>query len=29
MGVTAVGEKYRCNTCGNVVAVTKAGGGTL
>ncbi len=29
MSVTAVGEKYRCDTCGNVVAVTKVGGGTL
>jgi len=24
-----VGEKYRCNVCGNEVTVTKVGGGTL
>ncbi len=29
MGVGNVGEKYRCNICGNEVAVTMAGGGTL
>jgi desulfoferrodoxin-like iron-binding protein len=29
MGVKNVGEKYRCNVCGNEVTVTKAGGGTL
>ena len=29
MAVEAVGEKYRCNICGNEVTVTKAGGGTL
>jgi desulfoferrodoxin-like iron-binding protein len=29
MAVESVGEKYRCNICGNEVNVTKAGGGTL
>jgi len=29
MGVEKVGEKYRCNICGNEVKVTKVGGGTL
>ena len=29
MAVEKVGEKYRCNVCGNVVVVTEAGGGTL
>jgi len=29
MAVEAVGEKYRCNVCGNEVEVTKVGGGTL
>jgi len=29
MSVKNVGEKYRCNICGNQVTVTKAGGGTL
>ena len=29
MAVEEVGEKYRCNICGNEVTVTKAGGGTL
>jgi desulfoferrodoxin-like iron-binding protein len=29
MNVTAVGQKFRCNICGNEVAVTKAGGGEL
>ena len=29
MAVNNVGEKYRCNVCGNEVTVTKAGGGTL
>ena len=29
MGVKNIGEKYRCNVCGNEVMVTKAGGGTL
>jgi len=24
-----VGEKYRCNVCGNEVEVTEVGGGTL
>jgi len=24
-----IGEKYRCNVCGNEVTVTKVGGGTL
>jgi len=28
-GVKGVGEKYRCNICGNEVTVTKVGGGTL
>ncbi|MBL7119956.1 MAG: desulfoferrodoxin FeS4 iron-binding domain-containing protein [Dehalococcoidia bacterium] len=28
-GVSNVGEKYRCNVCGNEVTVTKVGGGTL
>lgn len=28
MGIK-VGEKYRCNICGNEVKVTKAGGGVL
>jgi len=27
--VKKVGEKYKCNICGNEVTVTKAGGGTL
>jgi len=27
--MTKVGEKYRCNVCGNVVEVINAGGGTL
>jgi superoxide reductase len=27
--MTKVGEKYRCNICGNVVEVINAGGGTL
>ena len=27
--MTKVGEKYRCNICGNVVEVLNAGGGTL
>ena len=27
--VEEVGEKYRCNLCGNEVTVTKAGGGIL
>jgi len=26
MGVKKVGEKYRCNVCGNEVTVTKVGG---
>jgi len=26
MGVKKVGEKYRCNVCGNEVVVTKVGG---
>lgn len=29
MGVEKVGEKYRCNVCGNEVTVSKVGGGTL
>jgi desulfoferrodoxin-like iron-binding protein len=29
MAVNNVGEKYRCNVCGNEVEVTKVGGGTL
>ncbi|MDH4101208.1 MAG: desulfoferrodoxin FeS4 iron-binding domain-containing protein [Nitrospirota bacterium] len=29
MGVKSVGEKYRCEKCGNEVVVTRAGGGTL
>ena len=29
MAVEKVGEKYRCNICGNEVVVTEAGGGTL
>ena len=29
MGVKNVGEKYRCNVCGNEVTVVKVGGGTL
>lgn len=29
MAVRKVGEKYRCNVCGNEVTVTKVGGGTL
>ncbi len=29
LGVRRIGEKYRCNVCGNEVAVTKVGGGTL
>jgi len=29
MAVKEVGEKYRCNVCGNEVLVTKVGGGTL
>jgi len=29
MAVEVVGEKYRCNICGNEVTVTKVGGGTL
>ncbi|HDZ60015.1 MAG TPA: desulfoferrodoxin FeS4 iron-binding domain-containing protein [Actinobacteria bacterium] len=29
MAVEAVGEKYRCNICGNLVVVEEAGGGTL
>jgi desulfoferrodoxin-like iron-binding protein len=29
MPVKDVGEKYKCNVCGNEVQVTKAGGGTL
>ena len=28
-GELKVGEKYRCNICGNEVTVTMAGGGTL
>ena len=29
MGVKKIGEKYRCEVCGNEVEVTKVGGGTL
>ena len=29
MAVKKVGERYRCNVCGNEVTVTKVGGGTL
>jgi len=29
MAVEKVGEKYRCNVCGNEVTVTKVGGGEL
>jgi desulfoferrodoxin-like iron-binding protein len=29
MSVKQVGEQYRCNICGNEVAVTRVGGGTL
>jgi len=29
MAVEKVGEKYRCNICGNEVLVTEVGGGTL
>ncbi len=29
MVVEKVGEKYRCNICGNEVLVTEGGGGTL
>jgi desulfoferrodoxin-like iron-binding protein len=29
MAVEKVGERYRCNVCGNEVVVTLAGGGTL
>jgi desulfoferrodoxin-like iron-binding protein len=29
MAVEKVGEKYRCNVCGNEVEVTKVGGGAL
>ena len=29
MEVKKVGEKYRCNVCGNEVTVTKVGGGEL
>ena len=29
MAVRKVGEKYRCDVCGNEVTVTKVGDGTL
>ena len=29
MDVEKIGEKYRCNACGNEVVVTVVGGGTL
>ena len=29
MTVEKVGEKYKCNVCGNEVVVTKVGGGIL
>jgi len=28
MAVKKIGERYRCDICGNEVTVTKAGGGT-
>ena len=27
MAVEKIGEKYRCNVCGNEIVVTKVGGG--
>ncbi len=29
MSVSAAGEMYKCNVCGNEVTVNKVGGGTL
>ena len=29
MAVEKIGEKYKCNVCGNEVTVTKVGGGEL
>lgn len=29
MAVEKIGEKYKCNICGNEVIVTEVGGGTL
>lgn len=29
MPIKEIGEKYRCNVCGNEVEVVKVGGGTL
>ncbi len=29
MSVEKIGENYKCNICGNEVAVTKVGGGEL
>ena len=29
MALKNLGEKYRCNICGNEVIVNKSGGGTL
>ncbi len=29
VNVSKVGERYRCNVCGNEVTVTKVGGGEL
>jgi desulfoferrodoxin-like iron-binding protein len=29
MAVKKIGEKYKCNVCGNEVIITKVGGGTL
>jgi desulfoferrodoxin-like iron-binding protein len=29
MAVTTIGERFRCNICGNEVTVTRVGGGTL
>lgn len=29
MSVEQIGERYRCNVCGNETSVTKVGGGTL
>jgi desulfoferrodoxin-like iron-binding protein len=29
MAVTKLGEKFKCNICGNVVEVINVGGGTL
>jgi desulfoferrodoxin-like iron-binding protein len=29
MGVKEIGEKYKCNICGNIVEVMEVGGGTL